>query len=1137
MQRTLATALAASLLAVLPPAPAAAQPVADVADVTKDARLLRFPDVHGDTIAFSHAGDLWTVPASGGAARRLTTGDGLELFPRFSPDGKWIAFTGQYDGTTDVYVMPAGGGEPRRLTWYPSTDQNERMGPDNLVLGWTPDGKILFRGLRGPIRGFVGEPYVVSPEGGPVERFPLPESGAVSFSPDGMRIAYNRIFRDFRTWKRYKGGMAQDVWLYDLASKAIEKITDWPGTDTQPMWVGGSVYFLSDRDGWKGNLWKYDVASKATSRVTSFTEYDVKWPHAASDGTGTIVFENGGFLHLFDTRSGRSRKVTVDLPDDRKLARTRWTAVDERITDFALAPGGGRALLTARGEVFTVPAENGNTRNLTRTSGARERNAVWSPDGKSIAYWSDASGEEELFVAPQDGRGEPVKVAPATNTWHFPPVWSGDSRKLAYSDRAMRLWVVDVAERKPVLVDTATILEISRYALSPDGQWLAYVKTVENDFPVVFLHSLVTKKTVPVTSAASRAAEPVFDPEGKYLYLFSDRDLNPTLGLFEASYTVNKATRPYALLLAAATPSPFAPKSDEATLAEAKEGAKDEKKPVPGKDAGKDAKKDGDAKDAPKPLTVKVDLDGIEGRLVAFPVPPGNIFGLTAAKGKLFWLSAPTTALTEGGGPQKSALQMYDLEKRKVADLFPAVENYDLAPDGAKLIVKSDAKTYQVVEPKEGLKPGDGKLDLSGLRMELDPRAEWRQIFLETWRLYRDFFYLPDMGKIDWDGIRKRYEPLVAHVSHRYDLTYVLSEVASELGSGHAYVGGGDAPKVEKLPVGMLGADLALDTKAGRWKIARILPGQNWNEARRSPLTEPGVNVKEGDYLLAIDGRDLTAKDEPYRLLAGNFPATSASGPAPRTVTLLVNAQPVAAGAREVVVKPIGNEEELRYVDWVETNRKKVEAATNGRVGYVHVPNMGGDGLQEFIRQFYPQLRKEALVVDVRANGGGFVSEMILERLARTVKGMGNMRGARPTPYPTSAFNGPMVALISPYSASDGDIFPFYFREYGLGPLVGERTWGGVVGIRGLGGGMVDGGYTFVPEFGTYDLKSRWIMENEGVSPDIEVDNLPADELAGKDAQLERGIAEVMKRLEAHPSKWAPLPPSKDLANPEVPKR
>ena len=1130
MRSLLATALSAGLLAVLSASPSAAE------DVTKDARLLRFPDVHGDTIVFSHAGDLWTVPTSGGTAHRLTTGDGLELFPRFSPDGKWIAFTGQYDGTTDVYVMPATGGEPKRLTWYPSTDQNERMGPDNLVLGWTPEGKILFRGLRGPIRGFVGEPYVVSPDGGPVERFPLPESGAISFSPDGKKIAYNRIFRDFRTWKRYKGGMAQDVWLYDLASKAIEKITDWPGTDTQPTWIGGSVFFLSDRDGWKGNLWKYDVATKATSRVTSFTEYDVKWPHGGGGAGDTIVFENGGFLYILDTKTGQNRKVTVDLPDDRKWARPRWVKVDERITDFALAPGGGRAVFTARGDVFTVPAENGNTRNVTRTQGVRERNATWSPDGKWIAYWSDASGEEELFVAPQDGKGAPVKVAPATNTWHFPPVWSGDSRKIAYSDRAMRLWVVDVAEKKPVLVDTATILEISRYALSPDGEWLAYVKVVENDFPVVFLHSLATKKTVAVTSSASRAAEPLFDPEGKYLWLFSDRDINPTLGAFEASYTVNKATRPYALILAAGTPSPFAPKSDEAKLAGSKDASKDEKKPDAGKGAAKDAKKDEEKKDAPK-VVVKVDLDGIESRLVAFPVPAGNYFGLTAAKGKLFWLSAPTTALTEGDGPQKAALQMYDLEKRKSTDLFPAVENYDLAPDGGKLIVKADEKTYQVVEPKEGLKPGDGKVDLSGLRMELDPPAEWRQIFRETWRLYRDFFYLPDMGKIDWDGIRKRYEPLVAHVSHRYDLTCVLSEVAAELGSGHAYVGGGDVPKVEKLPVGMLGADLALDAKAGRWKVARILPGQNWNENRRSPLTEPGVNVKEGDYLLAIDGRDLTAKDEPYRLLAGNFPAASPSGPTPRTITLLVNAQPVAAGAREVVVRPIGSEEELRYVDWVETNRKKVEAATNGRVGYVHIPNMGGDGLQEFIRQFYPQLRKEALVVDVRANGGGFVSEMILERLARTVKGMGNMRNARPGPYPTAAFNGPMVALISPYSASDGDIFPFYFREYGLGPLIGERTWGGVVGIRGLGGGMVDGGYTFVPEFGTYDLKSRWIMENEGVSPDIEVDNFPADELAGKDAQLDRAIAEVLKRLEAHPSKWAPLPPSKDLANPVVPKK
>jgi tricorn protease len=1109
-----------SLLILLFAIPAAAAP-AEAVTALAEARLLRFPDIHGDTVVFSHAGDLWSVPASGGMARRLTSGEGLELFPRFSPDGKWIAFTGQYDGSLDVYVMPASGGEPRRLTWYPSQDNNDRMGFDNMVLGWTPDGKILFRGQRGPIRGFIGEPYVVSPEGGPVGRFPLPESGAVSFSGDGTRIAYTRIFRDFRSWKRYKGGMAQDVFVYDLRTKSLERVTDWPGTDTQPMWIGDAIYFLSDRENWKLNLWKVDVRTKAAARVTNFTEYDVKWPHA---GSGKIVFENGGYLYVLDPAAGTSTKLTVTLPDDRKLARPRWVKVEDRITSVSLAPGGLRAAVTARGDVFTVPAENGTTRNVTRTEGVREKNAVWSPDGKWLAFFSDATGEEELQIAPEDGKGPPVALTSGSSSWSFPPVWSPDSKKLAFADRAMHLWVVDVATKQKTLVDTATIWEISGYAFAPDSRWLAYRKQVDTDRGALFLWDAGTKVSTQVTPSVVESDEPVFDPEGEYLFFLSDRDIAPMLGEFELSFTVNRATRPYALLLKSDGASPFAPRSDEAKKGDAAEEVK------------KDAK--GEAKKEEKKVPFRIDLAGLADRVVAFPVPPGDYGRLTAAKGKLFWLSFPPVALTEAEGPAKATLQTFDLEKRKVTDLLTNVEQYALAPDGSRLAVKIE-KAWAIVEPKEGLKPGDGKLDLSGLALELDPPKEWAQIFRETWRLYRDFFYVPDMGKIDWTAIRKRYEPLVARVSHRIDLNYVLAEMAAELGSGHAYVGGGDYPKPQRMPVGTLGADLVLDETSGRWKIARILEGQNWNEKRRSPLTEPGVKVSAGDYLLAIDGRDLTARDEPYRFLAGTVgptgekPVAAGGG---KSVTLLVNGKPEKAGAHEIVVRPMASEKDLRYYNWVEENRRRVEKATNGRVGYIHIPDMGGEGLTEFIRQYYSQLRKEGLIVDVRANGGGFVSEIILERLRRSVKGMNSARNARPGPYPSASFNGPMVALISEYSASDGDIFPYYFREYGLGPLIGKRTWGGVVGIRGLGGGMVDGGYTHVPEFATYSLGSEWVMENEGVSPDIEVDNLPADEMAGKDAQLERGIEEILKRIKVHPAVWPPEPKSPDLANP-VPKK
>jgi tricorn protease len=1077
----------------------------------EEARLLRFPDVHGETIAFSHGGDLWTVPTAGGVARRLSSGEGLEIFPRFSPDGQWIAFTGHYDGSSDVYAVPATGGEPRRLTWYPARENTDRMGFDNMVIGWTPDGKILFRGQRNPIGGFVGEPWTVRPEGGPVERFPLPEGGFVSFSPDGKRVAMTRTFRDFRTWKRYQGGLAQDVWICDLATHGLERVTDWRGTDTQPMWIGGSIYFLSDREDWRVNLWRYHVGTRAVSRVTDFKEYDVKWAHA---GSGKVVFENGGYLYLLDPKDGVARKVTVQLPDDERYARKRWVKLEERITDAALGPDGLRAVFTARGDVFTVPAEQGDVRNLTRTQGVREKNAVWSPDGRWIAFFSDATGEEELYVVAQDGKSRPVKLSSGPASWHFPPVWSPDSARIAYADRGLRLWWVSLAERKPVLAAKAPHREISQYAWSPDARWLAYATVGGTEFSAIFLHSLDTRTTTQVTSDAFDSSEPLFDPEGNYLFLLSDRDVAPTLGHLERSYTVNRMTRPHAITLRADLPSPFAPKSDEVRPPEEREKEKEKEK--------KDKK-------PARPAPLRIDLAGIQQRIVPFPVPPANDQGLRAAKGKVYWLSVPTPELTESGGlfggAPKGSLRVFDLEKRKESELLANVERFDVASDGSKVLYKVE-KTWGIVEPKEGLKAGDGALKLEGLRMELDPRAEWAQIFAETWRLYRDFFFLPDLGKVDWPAMRRRYEPLLAHVTHRFDLTYVLGEMAAELGAGHTYLGGGDAPRPERVPVGTLGADLDLDAQVGRWRIARVLPGQSWIETRRSPLAAPGLKLAEGDYLLAVDGQELRGTDEPYRLLA-QTPG--------RTVTLLVNEKPTLERAREVSVQPLADEWDLRYFDWVEANRRKVEQATRGRVGYIHLPDMGARGLTEFIRQYYPQVHREGLVVDVRFNGGGFVSQMILERLRRRVMGMSNMREERPFRYPMAAFNGPMVALANQYSASDGDIFPWFFRAYGLGPIIGQRTWGGTVGIRALESGMVDGGYTFVPEFGIYDLQRRWIAENEGVSPDIEVDNLPAEVLAGRDPQLERAIEEVLKRVEAEKPALPPPPPSKDLRNPGQP--
>ncbi|HET6438525.1 MAG TPA: S41 family peptidase [Anaeromyxobacter sp.] len=1070
-----------------------------------DARLLRFPDVNGDRIAFSHGGDLWTVSTSGGPARRLTSGDGLELFPRFSPDGKWIAFTGQYDGTFDVYVMPASGGAPRRLTFYPSMDTTDRMGPDNMVLGWTPDGRILFRSMRDPRNDpFVGEPWAVSPEGGPVERYPIAEAGHVSFSPDGKRAAITRTFRDFRQWKRYQGGLAEEIWIYDLATHEVERVSDWPGTNTQPMWIGEAIYYLSDREDWKTNLWRYDLATRTHTRVTSFQEFDCKWAHA---GSGKIVFENGGWIYLLDPGEGVPRKIAVQLSDDERRARRRWVKVDDLVTTARLGPDGKRAVFTARGEVFTVPAENGDIRNLTRTSGVREKDAVWSPDGRWIAYFSDATGEEELYVLAQDGRSAPVRLTDGPPTFHFAPVWSPDSTRLAWADRGLRLWWVSLTDKKPVQVVKAPFREIDSYAFSPDSRWLAYATETASGTQAMFLHDTRTRTTAQVTADGFNVTEPVFDPGGRYLYLLSDRDVAPTLGRLALSFTVDRMTRPHAIVLRADLPSPFAPRSDEVRVGEAPAGSAEATAP-----------------EKTRVEPVRIDLSGIEQRIVPFPVSPANDEGLRVGKGKVYWRSVPPTELRDEEEEKvKGSVMVFDLEKRKESEVIAGVEEFDLSADGARLLYRSD-KTFGIVEPKEGVKPGDGALKLDGLKMELDPHAEWAEIYAETWRLFRDFFYLSDMGRVDWPGMRRRYAPLLASVTDRYDLTYVLGELVGELGTSHTYVGGGDRPKVEKVPVGTLGADLVLDRGAGRWRIGRILEGQSWVEGRTSPLAVPGVEVAAGDYLLAIDGQELLGSDEPYRLLAGT---------AGRMVRLTVNARPVLTGAREVSVRPLGDDRELRYFNWVESNRRAVDRASGGRLGYLHLPDMGRKGLTEFIRQFYPQANKDGLVIDDRGNGGGFVSQLILERLRRKVMGMENWREERPATYPDTAVSGPMVMLLDQYSASDGDAFPNYFRAYGLGQLIGKRTWGGLVGIRGDDlFNVVDGGYAWVPEFGDYDLERRWIVENEGVSPDIEVDYLPIDRMAGRDPQLERAVAELKKRVAAEkPVRPAP-PPSKDLRNP-----
>ena len=1066
---------------------------------SEECRLMRFPDIHQDRIVFVYAGDLWLSPSEGGIARRLTTHVGMELFPKFSPDGKMIALSAQYDGNTDVYVIPSEGGEPERLTYRPGLENlPDRFGFDDMVLDWHPDGKrILFRSWRESYDSWFQRLFLISAKGGFPEGLPLPEAGLTSFSPDGSKIAYNRIFRNFRTWKRYKGGLAQEIWIYDLENNTVERITDYEGTDTSPMWHQNRIYFVSDRDH-TANIFCYDLNTRKARKITSHDEYDVKWP---SLGPRSIVYENGGYLYVLDLKSEQSRKITVEIPDDRVLTRSEFISVSDYVNDYNLSPDGKRALFTARGDIFTVPAEKGNTRNLTNTPGAREKYSTWSPDGKWIAYLSDRTGEDELYLVQQDGKGEEIRITTNGDCFRFVPVWSPDSKKLLFADKNLKLYYVEVESKQITEIDSTRDGEIYDYSWSPDGRWVAYAKPAKSHFYSIFIYSLKEKEIHRVTEDFTDDSEPIFDPEGKYLYFFSKRDFNAMLGNFDPSFTYNQMTRIYVVTLQADSLSPFAPESDEVELKEEKEKKEKEEEK---KEKKKEVKKE-----------VHIDIEGIEDRVVAVPTDPGNYYGLRATEGKILYISFPTWTLTGGSPGPKGTLHLFDMEKRKDHQLLTPVDGYDISGDGEKVIYKSEKK-FGIIDAKPGSpKIGDGALKLDGMQMKVDYRKEWKQIFNEVWRRERDFFYAPNMHGLDWELMRKRYGELLPYVAHRSDLTYLIGEMIGELCCSHTYVSGGDRPKVELVKTGLLGVDWELDTLSGFYRIKKIYPGKNWEENLRSPLTEPGVEIKEGEYILAVDNKTLQYPTNPYSLFENTVG---------KTVNLKVNSKPSPDGAREVEVKPIASEDDLRANFWVETNRRKVEEATNGKVGYIFLPNMSGKGLNEFAKSFFPQIRKEGLIIDVRYNGGGFVSDMILERLRRVLVGMSSSRNAGDYTYPGGVLHGHMVCITNQYSASDGDYFPYYFRQYGLGAIVGKRTWGGAVGIRDFIP-LVDNGYITVPEFAPFGLEGEWVMENYGVDPDIEVDNLPDFVIQGNDPQLEKAIEVIMKKIDQEPRKLPERPP------------
>ncbi|HME00044.1 MAG TPA: PDZ domain-containing protein [Terriglobia bacterium] len=1117
---------------------------AAIAQQMPEGRLMRFPDISKDQIAFSYAGDLWLVSREGGVARRITTHPGLELFPKFSPDGRSIAFTGQYDGNYNVYVMPAEGGDPKQLTFHPGGGPiSERMGIHNEVLTWFPDSKrIVYLSRRDTFNDWFGRPFVVSVDGGLSERLPIDKGGLMSFSPDGTRMAYNRIFRNFRTWKRYTGGMAQDIWIYNFKANTIEQMPHTEWTDTFPMWHEDTIYFDSDRGSeHRLNLYSYSLKSHEIRQLTHFKDFDVEWPSLGSDA---IVFENGGFLYVFDLQTEKAKKLTIYLPGDRELARKHWDNVSKLITAFDISPDGKRALLTARGDVFTVPAKEGSIRNLTHTPGIRERDAAWSPDGRWVAYLSDRTGEDEIYIAPQDGMSPETRITSDGSMFRLPPTWSPDSKKLLYANKDCRLYYVDVKEKKPVLIDQDHYADLNEYLWSPDSRWVAYGKRAANLNEVLYFYSLDDSKITPVTTDFYNSHSPAFDPDGRYFYFLSERDYNEVLGVLDFEFANPKATRVYATTLRADAPSPFAPQSDEVTVKPPETPT-----PVPGTPPGTPPVNPPAAPPAPpakpaaeeskgaKPETAateekekkkepfRVDLAGIGNRIVALPIPYGNYGSVLAAADRVFYVSAPVFGLSGPLPGESPAIHVFDLKERKDHVLVEGSTNYALSFDGSKLLYSGPApggggNTYGIVDAKapEGAAPahkvGDGALNLTHLEMEVDPRAEWKQMFNEVWRQERDYFFEPAMNGVDWPAQREKYAQLLPYVADRYDLTYVLGEMIGELSNSHTYVGGGDSPDLHPVNIGLLGADFEADTEHSLYRFKRIYPGENWNPNLRSPLTEPGVDVKQGDYLLAVDGRPLRVPQSPDEVFLNT---------ANQNVTLTVNGKPTEDGARHVVVKPLSDDYGLHELDMIETNRRKVDEATGGRVGYVYLPNMGGPGLDEFVKQFFPQIRKEGLIIDVRYNGGGFVDQLIFERLRRVLAGMGSARNFESGTEPAVVFYGSMVCVTNHYAASDGDYFSYFFKQYKLGPLIGERTWGGVRGIRGEIG-LMDGGYITRPEFSLYGLNSQWLIENRGVAPDIEVDNRPDLVMAGRDPQLEKAIEVVRQEIREHPRKLPPRP-------------
>jgi len=1074
--------------------------------------LMRFPTVYGNTIVFAAHDNLWAVPRSGGAAIRLTSEAGRDLSPQFSPDGRWIAFTGEYQGNRDVYVMPSAGGSARRLTFTSDIvpEAPVRWGPNNMVLTWTPDSaNIVFLSRREAWNTWINKPFVVPLAGGLSQPLPIDRGGFMSYSPDGRQIAYTRIFQDFRTWKRYDGGLAQNIDIYDFQTKQLKHVTDWVGTETSPMWFGKTIYFLADHDASRRkNIWAYDTGSGEFRQITHFTDYDIDYPSLGAGTEAAIVFQQGGKLHVLDVPSEQLHDIDVTVPDDGTRTGPRWVDAKDSIreqdtsqhTNFGIAPNGNRAVFSARGDIFTLPAEHGNTRNLTQSSNADDDHPTWSPDGKMIAYTTDISGEQQVAIRPAEGGPEKI-LTHFERGYFYQPRWSPNGERLAFSDHEHRLWWLSVAGGEPVQVARDMYAEIHDYTWSPDGRWLAYSINAANAQAGIWLYNVDTRKATLVSDPRANDFQPAFDPAGKYLFFISTRHENPTFSRAEFNIATLKTTGLYVANLKRGAPSAFAPQSDEGV------GNKEEKKP--------------DAKDArPQPLKImEVDLDGLMGRAVPMPIPPSDISAFDVRDEKVFYLTGPSQMI-EGPLPgEKPVLHVYDLKERKDDKVVEGLSTYMLSADGKKVLYKLDKDYFiaeAVADKGKGGDEGRKKLDLSHMHVRIEPTQEWGEMFNSAWRLERDLFFSPKMNGVDWQAVRASYAKLLPLVGSRSDLNYLIGEIIGELGNSHTYVGGGeDMPEESRVGTAFLGADFALDNASGRYKFASVLSGDNTRDKYRSPLTASGVDVRTGEYLLAVDGQELKAPADPFSLLVGKQDST----------LRLTVADGPNGKRRDVTVQPVKNELPLREQAWIDHNREVVDKASGGKVAYIYLSDMSGLGMEQFIRQFYAQLDRQALIIDDRWNGGGFIDQIVLERLRRILIGMDTNREGASIPTPNQLIIGPKICLLNHFSASDGDIFPYYFRKYGLGPLMGTRSWGGVRGIRGEWF-LLDGGYITVPEDATYGVDSQWAIENHGVDPDIPVDDTPGDWMAGRDVQLQAAIDYILAEMKKHPASLPPPPPA-----------